>query len=499
MPWNVNIPDAQWLTPEDSRLGAYVQEVLEQDEVALDTETTGLVVYQDIPLYWSLSWGDLGRLCMPVSTLPYFRECFADPKKKWIFANAKFDMHMLANAGVFLHGEIIDTQVMHSLLYEEESHALKDMAKHVLGWRWTDFFDTFKREVIDGEKESIGGMLMRFERENRDLLLEYASNDAYGTFQIYKKLKSDLESTVIYSLYPDLYPNMWELFHKTEVPFTRVLWTCERNGVYVSPEYLKKIEGPVLEELDILERKINSTAGCVLNPRSPDQLRDYFFTQKKMRPKTYTKGGKTGIKLPSADANFLEWARDEGDVLAELILRHRDLAKTLGTYVQGLAKRTDPNGRIHTRFNQSVARTGRLSSSDPNLQNVKRPDEDEFRLRGAFQPQLGTKNTLVVGDYEQLEMRLLACATVTPEHPKGAEEMINIFLTGKDIHMGNAALVFGPVYEKKHGWRMTYEDLVHAKKVDKKLKNGEVGIDAMTEHVKLALFARQAAKAIGFG
>lgn len=497
--WNVQLPDAEWYDYGDPRLEAVVREVCDKKEVAIDTETTGLVVYKDMPLFWSLSW-DERRLCMPTSTLAYFRDAFRDTTKKWIFANAKFDMHMLGNAGVHFAGECVDTQVMHALLYEEESHALKDMAKSILGWRWNDFFDQFKLGIRpDGERESIGDMLLRFQATQLDALVEYASNDAYGTLQIYRTLKKALEETRIFSLYPDTYATMADLFFKVEVPFTTVLWNCERRGVYVNGDYLNKIETPLREELDYIAREINRIAGRVLNPNSPKQMREYFFGELKLQPRMYTKGGKSGVKEPSVDSGFMDHYAEEGVEMCKVMVRQRELSKILGTYVLGLGSRMDTWGRVHTRFNQDIARTGRLSSSDPNMQNIPRADDDEFKLRGAIQTQPGAKSTLIVGDYEQLEMRLLACATVTKDCPKGAEAMIDIFLSGKDIHMGNAALVFGPIYERKHGWRMTYDDLVYAKKIDKKVKSGELGPEAMTERVQLALFARQAAKAIGFG
>lgn len=489
--WNVDLPDAEWITPDSPRLPAIIAEVCGQKEIAIDTETTGLVVYRDIPLFWSLSWGHR-RLCMPSSTLPYFSEAFKDPTKEWIFANAKFDLHMLANVGVHIAGRCLDVAVMHTFLYEEDSHALKDMAKQVLGWRWKDFFDQFKPKLrADGKREEVGDMLLRAEKEDLKSLVEYASNDAFGTMQLKRKLEEELKSAYVHSLYPETYDTLWDLFAKMEVPFTKVLWKCERNGFYVNQEYLSKIRIPVEEELDYIHRQINHLAGRVFNPRSTLDVGKYFFGQLKLQPRTYTKGGKSGVKVPSVDSGFLEHYAEEGVEMCKLMLRQRDLAKTLGTYVNGLSREQDQNGRVHTRFNQTP-RTGRISSSSPNLQNVKRPDEDEFKLRGAFQPQAGTDNVLIFGDYEQLEMRLLACASLEPD-------MIQIFRDGKDIHMGNAALVFGSIYEKKYNWPLTYEDIVSAKKTDKKVKNGELGPEAMDWKVQQALYARQAAKSIGFG
>lgn len=487
MPWNVHLPSAEWYTLNDEKLDGLVREVLDQKVVAIDTETTGLVTWKDIPLFWSLSWGER-RICMPANTMTAFRQAFSDPYKDWVFANAKYDAHILANVGYELKGRFIDTQVMHALLYEEQPHGLKDMAKQILGWRWNDFFTTFKPKRITTasgavQQESIGEMLLRFEKENLGQLVEYASNDAYGTLKIYHALKKQLEAEAVYSLYPDLYTTMADLFFKVEAPFTKVLFGCERHGIKLDLPFLKSIEGPVGEKIDKIERKINQLAGRSLNPNSPLQLRQYFFDELKLRPLGLSKGGKSGVRNPSVDGAFLEHYSDSVE-MASLILEHRDLSKLMGTYIEGLQERVDPRGRVHTRFNQDIARTGRLSSSDPNLQNIKSPEEDVFKLRKAFIPEDGY--ALIVVDYEQLEMRLLAAAAMEPK-------MIGIFARGWDIHMGNAAFVFG----KRFG--ITYDDIQEAKKVDKQIKEGKLPPEAMTEKFVHCLFARRAAKSIGFG
>ena len=516
MAWNIDLPTAAWYYPGDPRLEALVEEVLNEDVVAIDTETTGLVIHKDVVLYWSMAWGEQ-RVCMPMATLPFFRQVFSDSTKRWVLANAKFDAHMLANTGIHIQGELVDVSVMHALLYEEESHALKDMAKSVLGWRWADFFDTFPPQMVPDDtvqpkmlksghvntpkrKETIQEVLQRCERDNLDKLVEYAANDAYGTLKLYERLKQELENTPIYGLYPERYKTMADLFFKDEVPFTRVLWTCERNGIHVSRTYLNAIEPQIRIRIGELERRIMFLASEEemhdFNPRSVQQLQKYFLEKKKLRPLGFTKGGKTGVKQPSIDIAFLEYYADECE-MAKLLVDHRDLSKTLGTYVEGLQERLDANERIHTRFNQDTARTGRLSSSDPNLQNITKAEIDEFKLRGAFQACPGNK--LIVVDYEQLEMRLLACATVTDEHPEGAKEMIQIFLDGRDIHMGNAVMVFAPIIKREEGWDLTYEFLKEAKKLDGQVKEGKLPPEVLTPQHRTALRKRNDIKAIGFG
>jgi DNA polymerase-1 len=524
MGWNIALPDAEWYAAGDERLDGLVREVLDQDTVALDTETTGLVVWGDQPLFWSLAWGDNRRICMPIETHFAFKEAFADPTKRWVFANAKFDMHMMAQVGVDLAGDCVDTQVMHALLYEEESHKLKDMAKSVLGWRWTDFFDTFRGQMVDDteqkpfkrhgvtiqpkRKEFVGEMLLRCFREDLPKLVDYASNDAYGTLRLYEKLKDELAHCAIYSLYPEWLPTMEHLFFKTEVPFTKVLWQCERNGIYVNREYLGSRREPMNNDHERHQFEmvsIGTKNGLRnFNPDSVDDLREFFIDVKKVKKLMMTKGGKSGVKKASIDKGFLEYYSDyeldeEVAQMATLKLQDAKVTKLMSTYIDGIAKHFDPLERLHTRFNQDVARTGRLSSSNPNLQNVPTSEKDKYQLRGAFRAQPGAGTELIVGDYAQLEMRLLACATVTPQNPEGAKEMIQLFLDGKDIHMGNAAMVYGPIYERQHGWALTYDFLKEAKKIDGKVKGGELPPEARTHRHELALFARNAIKSIGFG
>lgn len=478
--WNIDLPPAEFYKQGDEKMDGLVRAVCDAKVLAIDTETTGLVTWKDVPLFWSLSWGHR-RICMESSTMLNFLSAFNDPNKGWIFANAKYDAHILANVGIGIKGRLIDTQVMHALLYEEQPHGLKDMVKTILKWGWNDFIDTFKPK----KGENVGDVLLRVFANDPNRLIEYASNDAYGTYQLYEKLKTELENNKTYTLYPDHYSNLWDLFSKVEVPFTKVLWKCERNGIKIDQDYLRSKQGPVDIEIENIKREINNLAGAMINPNSPKQLQDYFFNKLGLQPTKYTKGGKSGVRSASVDVTFLEYYAPTVP-MAKLMLRHRDLTKVKGTYIDGTFERLDPNGRLHTRFNQDVARTGRLSSSDPNLQNWPKPEGDEFKLRGAVVPEPG--NTLIVADYEALEMRLLAAAAME-------KDMIQIFLDGKDIHMGNAEMIFG----------IPYDDLKLAKKIDKEIKEEKRPI---TEYgtrlpggftVQECIEARGDIKAIGFG
>lgn len=497
MPWNIDLPEAEWYTANNPDLSALVEVIAEDVPIlAIDTETTGLDTTSDVPLFWSLSWGER-RICMPAETLHVFKPVLSDPRKKWILANAKFDQHILANVGLPLAGDLIDVQVMHSLLYEEQPHGLKYLASSLLGWEWADFTDTFRIGKVGkltelssptdvkkgGSFQTVQDAIMWAYYNDLPRLVEYASNDAYGTWKCYVELKKQLEGANIHSLYPETYETLADYFFKLEVPFTRVLWSCERNGAYIDTSYLSHIAESVTTEMNRVERDIVKDVGHPINLNSPKELQKYLYQELKLVPPKLTKGGKSGKRAPSVDAEALEELSYDNPI-AHAIVGWRELDKLLGTYATGLTKHIGRDGRIHTKLNQSSARTGRLSSSEPNLQNIPNAENDKFKIRRAFIP--GPGMTMIVADYDTLEMRLLACASME-------QSMIDMIRAGKDIHMGNAELVFGKI----DGF--DYAEIAAAKKTDKRVKNGELPESALTERMHFLLRRRKEIKATGFG
>jgi len=393
--WNINAPITSYYDHTTQGIETVIKEVMDAGEVAIDTETTGLNRWKDVPLYWSLAYGSK-RMTLNVSVLPFFTQVFADPTKRWIFANAKYDAHILANVGINIAGSLVDTQVMHALLYEDRSHRLKDMNEHLFGWRWSDFEDTFGRI---NKEQSASDRIKKAEVENFGLLIEYAANDAWGTLQIYLALKQQLQKAWTYSLFRTIPPyieNLWDLYDKIERPYTKVLWKNERNGILIDQAYLAHIKPQAEQEITRLEQQIFKEAGYALNPNSPTQLRSYFFGNLGLKSLKKTKGGKTGTVNASVDSDFLEYYASSVP-MAALVLEHRKLSKLYGTYIVGLTEMSDQYGRVHTTFNQDIARTGRLSSKEPNLQNIPRPENDRWKLRGAFIASPGKK--LIVADY----------------------------------------------------------------------------------------------------
>lgn len=372
--WNVDVPTTEYYGPLPANprgvvsgdVLALARELWDETEIAIDTETTGLVIFREQVLYWSLAWGNR-RCTLHASMLPAFMHLFADRKKTWIFANAKFDMHMLANMGVHFAGKIHCTQVMHSLLFEEMSHRLKDMAKHLLGWRWSDFQDTFGR--INAHQSPLE-LIQKAERENFPLLVEYAANDAWGTLGVYRDLRVRLQNALTHSLFREMPPyieTLWDLFSKVEALYTKVLWKNERNGILIDTSYLESIGPRAIREIQQIEADICREVGWMLNVRSNADLQRYFIDQCQYRPRKMTKGGASGIRKPSMDADFIEYCAEEyGNRAANMILEHRNLTKLHGTYIQGIHDLVDARNRVHPKFNQDVARTGRLSCTDPN-------------------------------------------------------------------------------------------------------------------------------------
>jgi DNA polymerase-1 len=492
--WNIDVPTTRYYgidprTGRDVHTSDQMQQLINalsdnyhHREIAVDTETTGLDTtpvwrpdlntYQaSMPLYFSLAWGN-ERATLHASLLPYFQNLFKDPYKLWIMANAKYDAHILANVGCVIGGSMVDTCVMHALLYEDKPHGLKFMCKHLAGWSWGDFQEQFGKI---GKNQSAEELIRRAEREDFNRLVEYASNDALGTKMVFDLLKAELQRAGTHSLFRDGpfgIETLWDLFHKVEIPYTKTLWRMERHGIKVNKQRLEAARPQAVEHIQRIESRLVQLRGKRININSPMQLREWF-DQQGLKALKYTKGGKGGNRTPSTDAAFLKHYADMGNESCSLILEHRSYSKLLGTYIDGLHQLLDQDDRIHTRFNQDVARTGRLSSSDPNLQNIPRPENDHWDLRGSFIPREGY--TMLCFDYSQLEMRLLAAASLE-------QSMIDMIHSGRDIHMGNAELVFG----------LDYADILEAKR---KKEAGE----PMTSHDKECMAARAAVKAIGFG
>lgn len=470
------IPECEWLETEQQVIeaGAYLANT-ERKLVAFDTETTGLDVIRDYPLMFSLSdgvrrfagmWEWVNHPAIGEGLLLNRAICK-------IGSSMKFDMHMAANRGVLLEGEIRDTVTMDWLCDENRwSHGLKDTAKDHCGIKMKDFKEVFP--MLPKKKgrppDTAGDAIRRkmADPQGRLEAIEYAGLDAFATIKVHDYLVDKLSSDFIREGY-----SLWNYYQDWETDFTRVLWNMERRGFQICTGHLKAQIGPlVTEELRLLG-ELAKMLGEPINPNSTPQLRELFFTKLGYTPKKWTDGGKSGIKQPSTDAEVLEEFARNGDPYSKLILEARSVVKTRSTYIESPLEKVDDNLRLHTNLLQHGTVTGRLSSREPNLQNLPRPDSDTCFIRRAFVAPPG--KVLLVADYEQLEMRIMAHFSQDPK-------MIQAINDGLDLHCYTVSLMYG----------VSYDEVVAAVK---KKKAGE----PLTDRDKLLIGYRQAAKATGFG
>lgn len=463
-----------------------LQSSKQRGSLGLDSETTGLVRHRDVVLYWSISDGQY-RICLPSQFIPLFKEpILENPDVNFDFTNAPFDAHMFANSGadVSKAGNWCDTRIQSWLLNENNQgrHGLKECIKDHFK-RETPSFESIFGKVPPKKKDKMTGRLIS--KTVGDLIREcmedpqrkiggadYASLDAYNSTCLRSHLDGLLSSSQMYDGM-----SLYQYYHSVEVPFTKLLWKLERRGITLDAGYLKEKQGPMETEMAKIEKEFARAAGRLINLNSPNDIRWFFFEMLQKQPIKWTDGGASGKKQPSTDAEVLdEWA-GKGDQWAKLLLDHRSISKIHGTYVTSLQELIDHNYRLHSSLNQIGAVTGRLSSSDPNLQNIPRPDEDQFKIREAFVP--GDRKVLVVADYAQLEMRLMA-------HFSQDEKMIDAIKKGIDLHCLTVSEMEG----------IPYDEVVGAVKAKDAAKKGG---PKLTERQKELLLKRQNNKATGFG
>ena len=385
--------------------------------LSLDTETTSTntIDAELVGLSFSVSENEAFYVPVPAdrqqaqNIVNIFKSVYEHPSILKIGQNIKYDMEVLANYGVELAGEMFDTMLAHYLLQPEQRHNMDDMAETYLGYR------TIHIDELIGPKG-------KGQKSMRDLppaeVYEYAAEDADVTL----KLKNLLE--------PKLHEaGVWQLFSEVEMPLVRVLASMERNGVRLDTDSLKETSQILTARMNDIEQEIYRLAGEEFNIASPRQVGEILFGKMKIVEKP--KKTKTGQYVTSEEV--LQQLRGKSEIVGK-ILEHRGLKKLLGTYVDALPKLVNPRtGHIHTSFNQTVTATGRLSSSDPNLQNIPVRGEDGKEIRKAFIPEEGC--LFFSADYSQIELRVMA-------HLSGDENMQEAFREGYDIHAATAAKIY---------------------------------------------------------
>lgn len=389
-----------------------------QDFFCFDTETTGTeaISAQIVGLSVSLKEHEAWYVAMPRDKegkqrmLEIFRPMFENPASLKIGQNIKYDIMILANYGINVEGTLFDTMIAHYLLQPELRHNMDYLAEIYLGYK------TIHIEELIGEKGKNQKNMTDLDPQK---VYEYACEDADVTLQLKNILEKELDKD-----------GTTPLFRDVEMPLVQVLAYMERNGAMIDPAALAETSRLFTERMKTLEAQIFQEAGDTpFNILSPKQVGEILFERMKIVDKP--KKTKTGQYVTSEDV--LETLRAEHRIV-DLILKYRGLKKLLGTYVDALPQLVNPaTGKIHTSFNQTVTATGRLSSSNPNLQNIPVRDEDGKEVRKAFIPEPGCK--FFSADYSQIELRIMA-------HLSQDRNMIEDFKLGHDIHAATAAKVF---------------------------------------------------------
>jgi len=400
----------------------FFAELKKQKLFAVDTETTSVNAMRAELVGMSFSWqqgqgfylpvkAPLGSKHLQVEALRRkLAPILADESFKKIGQNIKYDMLVLRNAQMPIKGVHFDTMVASYCLDPGRSHSMNNMAADFLG------HECIPISSLIGK----GKNQLTFDMVDTAAACEYAAEDADVTYRLYLYLKERLEKE----------PPIQKLFEEVEMPLVPVLATMEYNGMTLDTKVLRKMSGEIAETLKTVTEKIYEQTETVFNLDSPKQLGEVLFDKLGLVP----------VRGRSTDAAVLEQLSDQHPAI-DLILQYRGLSKLQNTYVDKLGSLINPRtGRVHASLNQTVTATGRLSSSNPNLQNIPIRTELGSKVRSAFVP--GDKNNCILSaDYSQIELRLLA-------HFSKDEALMEAFAGDRDIHRFVASQIYGVPIEE---------------------------------------------------
>ena len=391
--------------------------LLTKQFLSLDTETTSTnaIDAELVGLSFSVKEKEAWYVAVPANheealrIVNIFKPLYENPEILKIGQNIKYDLEVLAHYGIELKGELWDTMIAHYLIQPELHHNMDYMAEVYLNYQ------TIHIDELIGPRG-------KNQKSMRDLsptqVYEYAAEDADITLRLKNVLEPKLKEA-----------GVEHLFYEIEMPLVRVLAEMEMNGVLIDTDSLKETSELFTSRLKELEQRIYELAGEEFNIASPKQVGDILFGKLQIIEKP--KKTKTGQYVTNEET--LQTLRTKHEIV-EKILEHRGLKKLMGTYVDALPKLINPRtGHIHTSFNQTITATGRLSSSDPNLQNIPIRGEDGKEIRKAFIPEPGCQ--FFSADYSQIELRVMA-------HLSEDENMIEVFREGKDLHAATAATIY---------------------------------------------------------
>lgn len=418
-----DVPHKYILVDTKVKRAELVSHLFLQKTVCFDTETTDLDVFKAdlVGLSFCFRSGEAFYVPIPENRdeaqqiVNEFKVFFGNGQIEKIGQNIKFDMLMLWRYGIELKGKMFDTMIAHYLLQPELRHGMDYLAQIYLKYKTIHYDELFTQKVKSQQD---------IRKVDMELLCNYAAEDADITFQLKQILEKELNTN-----------KLEELYYNIEIPLMRVLAIMESNGVRIDSEALRLSSEILTTEMLKLEKEIQEMTGVEFNVSSPKQVGDVLFDVLKIDGKA--KKTKTGQYTTSED--ILEKLKNKHPVVAK-ILDYRGLKKLLSTYIDALPQLINPvTGKVHTSYNQTVTATGRLSSSNPNLQNIPIRDEQGKEIRRAFIPDGGS--VFFSADYSQIELRIMA-------HLSNDPNMVEAFQKGYDIHAATAAKIYNvPITE----------------------------------------------------
>ena len=425
----------------DTQLDAWIKKLHAAELVCLDTETTSLdhMQAQIVGLSFACVAGEAAYLPLrhmypgAPDQLDFdlcmnkLKPWLTDPTRKKLGQNCKYDLHVFANHGINVQGYIHDTLLQSYVLESHQRHDMDSLASRHLG------FKTISFEEIAGK----GAAQIGFEQVSVERATEYSAEDADVTLQLHGAMFSQISTDA----------KLKFIYEQIEMPVARVLLTMERNGVLIDATLLQKQSAELGLKMLELESRAHQLAGQPFNLGSPKQLGEILFDKQGIKPLKKTPGG-----APSTDEETLEKLALDYP-LPKAILEYRSVAKLKSTYTDKLPKMVNAKtGRVHTNYAQAVAVTGRLSSTDPNLQNIPVRTAEGRRIREAFIAAPGS--VIVSADYSQIELRIMA-------HLSGDKGLLDAFAAGEDVHRATAAEVFGVTRDEVSNEQRRYAKVIN--------------------------------------
>ncbi len=416
----------------DDAIKKFVATLSKQKEICFDTETTGLDANDAEMVGMSFSWKPGEAYYVPVPAdqketkriLQFFEPVFNDEKKLWIGQNLKYDMLILKWYGLELKGEIFDTMLAHYVIEPDGKRGMDLLSAQYLG------YEPIHIDELIGKKGKTQGNMRDVELEK---IKDYAAEDADITLQLKNVFLPLLKEKEVE-----------KVFYEVENPLVKVLTDMEFEGIRIDEEFLKEYSKQLEAEAKTAEESVYKQAGVRFNLASPKQLGEVLFEKLQLDPKA--KKTKTGQYATGEDV--LVKLASNNPIVAD-ILAFRELTKLKSTYVDALPLMVNKKtGRVHTSYAQAVAVTGRLSSNNPNLQNIPVRTERGREIRKAFVPR-DNKHVLLSADYSQIELRIVAAISGDPN-------MCEAFRKGTDIHTATASKVYN-VAEKDVTKEMRYK------------------------------------------